>query len=372
MALVAYGSGSDSDSNSENESETPTIRKTEQTSTATINNGRSVSNDSDSQSSTGIFNTLPQPKNVNANFEEDDEFLKKKEKPTEKPPPKPAERKPAQILLPSLASFEDDEESQPKFKKLVKGAGLLNMLPEPRSGEIIKKPSINFVPHILTRPPPPKVVKPVKPPPKKSILVDSYNSSDDSDLSGGETEVDFFSLNKNEVVEDLPVESNNTDLQDDESEFKKSEIKGYRAQIMSHQNIDFDPRAYEDPDDVEQEILPDPEDDTKPQPNMDDEAMRKLCSSRERRKGEAMQFIDIDQKAMLPDTKEWLTKAITQNTSRRVSSGKRRGDGPTNQQKRKHQITYLAHQAKANEQDLQNQWANNRMTKKQTQSKYGF
>lgn len=155
-----------------------------------------------------------------------------------------------------------------------KGTGLLNMLPEPRSGEIIKRPATNFVPHVLTKPPPPKIVKPVKPPPKKSTLVDSYNSSDDSDVSGDETEVDFFSLNKNEVVEEIPVESNYTDLKDDESQFKCSEeIKGYRSQIMSHQNIDFDPRAYEDPDDFVHEILPDPEDDTNPQSNMDDEAV---------------------------------------------------------------------------------------------------
>jgi len=40
--------------------------------------------------------------------------------------------------------------------------------------------------------------------------------------------------------------------------------------------------------------------------------------------------------------------------------------------KRKHQITYLAHEAKAREQELQNQWAQNRMSRRQTQSKYGF
>ncbi|KAI9562895.1 hypothetical protein GHT06_010351 [Daphnia sinensis] len=41
-------------------------------------------------------------------------------------------------------------------------------------------------------------------------------------------------------------------------------------------------------------------------------------------------------------------------------------------QKKKHQITYLAAQAKAREVDLKNQWAQNKSTKRQTQAKYGF
>lgn len=41
-------------------------------------------------------------------------------------------------------------------------------------------------------------------------------------------------------------------------------------------------------------------------------------------------------------------------------------------QKKKHQITYLAAQAKAREVDLKNQWAQNKTTKRQTQAKYGF
>lgn len=41
-------------------------------------------------------------------------------------------------------------------------------------------------------------------------------------------------------------------------------------------------------------------------------------------------------------------------------------------QKKKHQITWLAAQAKAREVELKNQWAANRNTRKQTQAKYGF
>ena len=41
-------------------------------------------------------------------------------------------------------------------------------------------------------------------------------------------------------------------------------------------------------------------------------------------------------------------------------------------QKKKHQITYLAAQAKAREVDLKNQWAANKVSRKTTQAKYGF
>lgn len=40
--------------------------------------------------------------------------------------------------------------------------------------------------------------------------------------------------------------------------------------------------------------------------------------------------------------------------------------------KKKHQITYLAAQAKAREVELKNQWAQNKASKRQTQAKYGF
>ncbi len=50
----------------------------------------------------------------------------------------------------------------------------------------------------------------------------------------------------------------------------------------------------------------------------------------------------------------------------------KKGDQPTGQQRRKHQITYLIHQAKERELELKNNWAENKLTRRQTQAKYGF
>ncbi|XP_033750507.1 proline-rich protein PRCC-like [Pecten maximus] len=98
-----------------------------------------------------------------------------------------------------------------------------------------------------------------------------------------------------------------------------------------------------------------------------DEEFLKMQGKKQRGK-EEINIVDVNaddfistvdvQKAMSEETKEYASH--------------RKKDGPTSQQKRKHQITYLAHQAKETELDLKNQWSMNRMTKRQTQAKYGF
>ena len=84
---------------------------------------------------------------------------------------------------------------------------------------------------------------------------------------------------------------------------------------------------------------------------------------------EAVNFIDVHADNYTSTVE--LTKNLTQEVDM-VSHSKNKKDGPSGQQKRKHQITYLAHRAKEQEFELKNQWAQNKMTKNQTQSKYGF
>lgn len=47
---------------------------------------------------------------------------------------------------------------------------------------------------------------------------------------------------------------------------------------------------------------------------------------------------------MLKDAREMLLKGLMDDTTKRQSHSKKKGNEPTSQQKRKHQITYLAHQ----------------------------
>lgn len=106
----------------------------------------------------------------------------------------------------------------------------------------------------------------------------------------------------------------------------------------------------------------------------DEKAIEYLCGKRgvkrKNKEFEGVDIIEINGEDIKPDEREWLVKALTEEpVTRPVSS---QGSGPSGQSKKKHQITYLAHQAKAMEVELKNKWAQNKMTRQQTQSKYGF
>jgi len=70
--------------------------------------------------------------------------------------------------------------------------------------------------------------------------------------------------------------------------------------------------------------------------------IQKLCG-RKGKRGENVQIIDVSGEEIMPDPKEWLTKQLTQE---RPNRSHRKGFGPSSQQRRKHQITYLAFQVK--------------------------
>ncbi|CAC5426712.1 PRCC [Mytilus coruscus] len=98
-----------------------------------------------------------------------------------------------------------------------------------------------------------------------------------------------------------------------------------------------------------------------------DEEFLRLQGKHQRGK-EPIQFVDVNADDFI-STAEY-QKALSEETEYRPSHKKK--DGPSSQQKRKHQITYLAHQAKERELELKNAWSQNAMSKRQTQAKYGF
>ncbi|CAB1443383.1 unnamed protein product [Pleuronectes platessa] len=103
----------------------------------------------------------------------------------------------------------------------------------------------------------------------------------------------------------------------------------------------------------------------------DDEAFMRLQGKRNRGK-EEVKFLEIKGDDQLSGNQQWMTKSMTEEKQNRQSFSKKKGEGPTGQQRRKHQITYLIHQAKERELELKNSWADNKLTRRQTQAKYGF
>lgn len=104
----------------------------------------------------------------------------------------------------------------------------------------------------------------------------------------------------------------------------------------------------------------------------DEKAIEYLCGRRgiKRKEIDEADIIEINGEDIKPDEREWLVKALTEESVHRPVS--MQSGGVNSQSKKKHQITYLAHQAKAMELELKNQWSQNRMARKQTKSKYGF
>ena len=100
-----------------------------------------------------------------------------------------------------------------------------------------------------------------------------------------------------------------------------------------------------------------------------------------------MKIIDINEGDMRGDPRVWLTKAMTEEQAPRPT-----GKGPKGLAKSRHQITYLAHQAKERyknincylenylfiklflfrDWELRQEWATARENKRASANKYGF
>ncbi|XP_015112598.1 proline-rich protein PRCC [Diachasma alloeum] len=414
--LVAYGSSDESEdevtSDEQNPSDTPKIitnngrqsRVSEQPLPEVVDKiqGKESRGD-ESLPEPSLFNSLPKPRSCRATLEEDDEVpvTRSPQMPTELPQKR--EKAPVKFLVPSLSDFKDVDEEMEERKTRKQpsssGSGLFSMLPAPGASLPSAK---NLVPHVLRKsenpgPPltPSQLRKPVKKPePVKASALNSLkydsNSEDEEDErhSVPQKNPDFFSLSKSVEIpvpeeamaslmlppppeRDSPQNSSKTPP---EMSPRAEETQTLRSTVM---NLPRDEILLKNQAEVGPK-LPVPEQeyhlDAEGNVAFDEKAIEYLCGKRGiKRKNELIQgtnIIDISGDDIKPDEREWLVKALTEEPVQRTVSLS--SAGPSSASKKKHQITYLAHQAKAMEIELQNQWAANRMARKQTKSKYGF
>lgn len=295
------------------------------------------------------------------------------------------ERRKVQFFVPALSEFADedeDEEEQMHERKKLKpsstGTGLISLLPEPKQ-VYVKEAKRSLVPHILTKRPVPTQKPPKTKPVTEDIThVDENYSDEDEDTAQSP---DFFSLSESpshisttnkfseKIVNVLEVEPT-------------SRIPPVTQIVTEHKNVPEEPAAFSKstlnnpqqyPAVQMQEVFQPPQSSEislESHCAIDEEAMLRLAGKR-RGKGEVINIIDVSADDALLTRDEWMTKALSEEKPTQGFSKKREGL-PTQKQKQKHQITYLAHQAKERELELKNNWAQNRMTKMQTQAKYGF
>lgn len=405
MSLVAYDASSDEDSECEeiaNETpKAPTVQP-QQSANTSKNNETSTSKqiagsvddieeDDDAlpqpSSSSEFQLNLPQPKNQANTIveEEDDEFLHKKvpsaliEKPVPQKPKIPA-RKPVQITIPSMADFKDDDKGTKRpisvGPRPMKGNGLLSMLPAPKSEVFVKKveatqttgdtkpkasvtKTTSLVPHTVANRL--KAAQQAKPSSssadvKKQPLGLSYEKSDDSgddDDSGG----GFFSFASDDKLPEVSA-----------AEIKALVAK--KANQMAERSRKLDEADKPQPVNVNYgyaEPVATAHSSQREQINI--EALVGARAAK-RTRYDDIQFIDISQDQVKPSQDEWMRTSLQAETQPQQQGPTPIAPGAGT--KKKHQITYLAYQAKANEQELQATWAANRQSRRQTQSKYGF
>lgn len=399
MSLVAYTTSSDEDSETEDNNElgsanaivsnqVPSATSIELSTQQNGNSDDSIS-DEDTNDLTDTVPTLnlPQPHSTVKQLiveEEDDEFLHKKVSSSliQKPTPanlgsvkRPANRQPVKISIPSLSEFVD--ETTVKNIKIVgpmpnKPSGLLNMLPPPKLNLNFGKTSkqtdsvtktTSLVPHSVSNrlKANPKLSTPQKPHKSttnfaaNSLLSSNYSNSDDSDESDAE---DFFSFNNNDKLPEVSaseisamVAAKAAKMAEFSNKLEQPEPSTAAQGAVNQENYETQSTS---------------------QTSRNEADIEALCGTRaakRARKGE-INFIDISQEEVVPRREDWLRNHLQASTEYQP-----RGclvDDPGAGTRKKHQITYLAYQAKANEQELQAMWAANRHTRRQTQSKYGF
>ncbi|KAI8483583.1 hypothetical protein Bbelb_386760 [Branchiostoma belcheri] len=105
-------------------------------------------------------------------------------------------------------------------------------------------------------------------------------------------------------------------------------------------------------------------------PYVQDEMFVRMQGKKNR--GEEIKIIDVHEDSQRAKMEDWKIQMDAEEREFMLSRSKKSGKLPSRQQRNKHQITYLAFQAKERELELKNQWSQNRMTKRQTQAKYGF
>uniref|UniRef100_T1JFS4 Proline-rich protein PRCC n=1 Tax=Strigamia maritima TaxID=126957 RepID=T1JFS4_STRMM len=292
--------------------------------------------------------------------------------------------KSVKITIPSPADFDsdDDEPVRKKQRVLIPGrAGLFALLPAPKNTPSQKL----FVPDCISRKPP--VVKATPQSGTASAAEKGDSDSDDSDFDSHSDSgpLRFFVTDESQP----PPPRQLAPSQFSNHAYRQPD--GYGEDAMPQRTIDLDQlealerEAIQIQEEEAEEaarrppLEPDPDADVedaaptfryreKEIPLETDEQMLRKIQGRKDRGKEEINFIDVSVDLEMPKGNE--IKRLTHEAG--YETDKPKGPAPSAQQRRKHQITYLAFQAKERELELKNQWAENRLTRKQTQSKYGF
>lgn len=287
-----------------------------------------------------MFQKLPviikvSPDNIKDNYEDVVEDYIPKAKVPKK------EKTKVKITIPSLSAFEDIEEQEPaskKFKKSSKSTSLLSLLPPIKCVPISNK---SFVPNVLTQKNKTKNVQNNKP--SKPLIPNSVRKKKENEGKTKENESDDSDIEMPETY-------------DDELWQKVCGKKVVKDIIIEEPPVIDEPKVELAPDIVA------------PYQGLDNAAFKELVGKKSRMPRN-IKLIDVNEEELVAEKDLWMTKSLTDPEY----VPKPAEDDPSDPtKKKKHHITYLAHKAKANEQELQSQWATSKHNRMQSRAKYGF
>lgn len=373
------------------------------TSTSSQDNNKEDAGDEDSEERK-MFKVLPTPSKKAADAVEilpedelEDLVKPKKSQMASLPKPLPLPSKRVKISIPSL-DYDSEEEDNivPKRKPKFSGSSnLLDILPAPIHMSI-KQTNRTLIPYTLGKKPPavkkPNATKSQKVDASKSsaskILTEYNNSDEDEDMTNSSN---FFSLDTTETkTQQLPYSvpsmhtiKSNSDIYSvplppsnvmASTPFAQDQDICVGGNIQENMELPMYPQYQPQPEEPyyqQPSFEPQPTHSDQDLSNMDsllqDEQFLRLQGKNQRGK-EKINIVDVNTDDFIDPSE--LTKTLTQEMPKH--SYKKNKDAPSKQSKNKHQITYLAYQAKEMELELKNQWSQNKMTKRQTQAKYGF
>ncbi|EFA00260.1 titin isoform X2 [Tribolium castaneum] len=341
MALVSYDYESGSE---EEEQEEPS------TSSEVIINSTKVNNSEANEDTTElpeILSHLPQTKTttptVNVTEDKLEDFIPKYE-----PPPKENKKtQKVKITIPKLSEFEEEEEEEPQRKKtktVSKSSGLLSMLPPVKGSPLSTK---SFVPNVLKNKPP--VTQKSK---ANSLVPHAVKKKAE--------------MAKKAAIKKITKGSSSDAESDDDIEVPET-FDDEMWQKVCGRNTKPKPPPVVNVEEVAPPVINIAPEPVKPYDGLDNAAFKELVGKAKRPVN--IKLVDINEEEILPDKEIWMTKSLTDPDSAPKPVVEEPVD-PT--RKKKHHITYLAEQAKLNEQEFQSQWSASKYARNQTRAKYGF
>ncbi|XP_054153160.1 proline-rich protein PRCC-like [Oppia nitens] len=329
MSLVAY-EASDDESIHEDDYED------KNTSKVTVNQSNSVNSFNeelveDNHKISGLFTKLPAPKTVSStslpNSSLSDIVVNKK-----------TSGGPIKITAPSLKYYTEDSDSDEerkakRFKGSAKGTGLTSLLPKPK-GVNQKVTNTSLIPQSLTRSK--RNTTPSAPKPTQTAITEKMNYFfDDNEKS---YDLTHHQLSDKDYGPQPQPQPQPQSIINETNDYSTSQSSSLSTSTTSGQSVN------------------------------NDMAYKRMIASKfgNEDAAENIKIVDINVSQHLSHSKDWL-KTITEEKEEEYT-----GVQPTSTAKRKHQITYLALQAKQREVELKNQWALNKATKSQSRAKYGF